>query len=84
MRRLDVLALVLVYFFIREGGRQEGKRLDWTGFIALSIAITCMQLVLDPTRFDTLLLENLYGDIISDLAAQLVGGLGFAASGNIA
>jgi isocitrate dehydrogenase (NAD+) len=35
----------------------------------------CMQLVLDPTRFDMLLLENLYGDIVSDLCAGLVGGL---------
>jgi len=36
----------------------------------------CMQLITRPERFDTLLLENLYGDIISDLAAGLVGGLG--------
>ena len=36
----------------------------------------CMQLVLDPTQFDVLLLENLYGDIVSDLCAGLVGGLG--------
>jgi isocitrate dehydrogenase (NAD+) len=35
-----------------------------------------MQLVTDPTRFDVLLLENLYGDIMSDLCAGLVGGLG--------
>ena len=37
---------------------------------------TCMQLVLRPEQFDILLLENLYGDIVSDLAAGLVGGLG--------
>jgi isocitrate dehydrogenase (NAD+) len=43
----------------------------------------CMQLVLDPTRFDTLLLENLYGDIISDLCAGFVGGLGMAPGANI-
>jgi isocitrate dehydrogenase (NAD+) len=43
----------------------------------------CMQLVLDPTRFDTLLLENLYGDIISDLCAGLIGGLGVAPGANI-
>ena len=43
----------------------------------------CMQLVLDPTRFDTLLLENLYGDIVSDLCAGLVGGLGLAQGANI-
>ncbi len=43
----------------------------------------CMKLVMDPTRFDVLVTENLYGDIISDLCAGLVGGLGFAPSANI-
>lgn len=42
-----------------------------------------MQMVLRPERFDVVLTENLYGDILSDLAAGLVGGLGFAPSGNI-
>jgi isocitrate dehydrogenase (NAD+) len=43
----------------------------------------CMQLVMNPTQFDILLLENLYGDIVSDLAAGLVGGLGVVAGANI-
>jgi isocitrate dehydrogenase (NAD+) len=43
----------------------------------------CMQLVLNPHQFDMLLMENLYGDIVSDLAAGLVGGLGVVPSGNI-
>lgn len=43
----------------------------------------CMQLVMNPQQFDVLLLTNLYGDIISDLAAGLVGGLGVVPSGNI-
>ena len=43
----------------------------------------CMQIVLDPYQFDMLLLTNLYGDIMSDLAAGLVGGLGVVPSGNI-
>ncbi|MBI1738239.1 MAG: isocitrate dehydrogenase (NAD(+)) [Acidobacteria bacterium] len=43
----------------------------------------CMQLVMNPHQFDVLLLTNLYGDIISDLAAGLVGGLGVVPSGNI-
>jgi isocitrate dehydrogenase (NAD+) len=43
----------------------------------------CMQMVLNPNQFDMLLLTNLYGDIMSDLAAGLVGGLGFAPSGNM-
>jgi isocitrate dehydrogenase (NAD+) len=43
----------------------------------------CMQIVLDPSQFDVLLLPNLYGDVMSDLAAGLVGGLGIVPSGNI-
>jgi isocitrate dehydrogenase (NAD+) len=43
----------------------------------------CMQLVMNPTQFDILLLENLYGDIVSDLTAGLVGGLGVVAGANI-
>jgi len=43
----------------------------------------CMQLVLKPEQFDVLLLENLYGDIVSDLAAGLVGGLGVVAGANL-
>ncbi len=43
----------------------------------------CMQLVMDPNQFDILLLENLYGDIVSDLTAGLVGGLGVVAGANI-
>jgi len=43
----------------------------------------CMRLVMNPEVFDVLLLENLYGDIVSDLAAGLVGGLGVVAGANI-
>ncbi len=43
----------------------------------------CMQLVRNPQRFDTLVLPNLYGDIVSDLCAGLVGGLGLAPGANI-
>lgn len=43
----------------------------------------CMQLVMDPSQFDVLLLPNLYGDIVSDLCAGLVGGLGLAPSANL-
>ncbi|HTV60458.1 MAG TPA: isocitrate dehydrogenase (NAD(+)) [Verrucomicrobiae bacterium] len=49
----------------------------------LIIDNACMQMVLDPHQFDVLLLTNLYGDIMSDLAAGLVGGLGVVPSGNI-
>ena len=43
----------------------------------------CMRLIQDPTRFDMLLLENLYGDVMSDLCAGLVGGLGVVPGANI-
>ena len=43
----------------------------------------CLQLVLDPLKLDVLLLENLYGDIVSDLAAGLVGGLGVVPGANL-
>ena len=43
----------------------------------------CMQMVIDPLQFDMLLLPNLYGDVMSDLAAGLVGGLGVVPSANI-
>lgn len=43
----------------------------------------CMQLVTNPERFDVMVLPNLYGDIVSDLCAGLVGGLGVAPGGNI-
>jgi isocitrate dehydrogenase (NAD+) len=43
---------------------------------------TCMQLVMNPYQYDLLLMENLYGDIISDLCAAFVGGLGFVPGAN--
>jgi isocitrate dehydrogenase (NAD+) len=52
-------------------------------FNDLIVDNACLQLVLDPTRLDVLLLENLYGDIVSDLAAGLVGGLGVVPGANL-
>jgi isocitrate dehydrogenase (NAD+) len=43
---------------------------------------TCMQLVMNPYQYDLLVMENLYGDIISDLCAAFVGGLGFVPGAN--
>lgn len=43
----------------------------------------CMQLVQNPSKFDVLVLPNLYGDIVSDLTAGLIGGLGVAQGANI-
>ena len=49
----------------------------------LIIDAGCMHIVQDPTRFDVLLMENLYGDLMSDLCAGLVGGLGVVPGSNI-
>ncbi len=49
----------------------------------MSIDACAMQLVLEPRRFDVLLMENLYGDILSDLCSGLVGGLGVVPGANI-
>jgi isocitrate/isopropylmalate dehydrogenase len=48
-----------------------------------NIDAICMWLLKDPFNYDVLVAPNLYGDIISDLCAQMVGGLGFGCSGNI-
>ena len=52
-------------------------------FESMIVDAGCMRLVQDPTRFDVLLLENLYGDVVSDLCAGLVGGLGVTPGANI-
>jgi isocitrate dehydrogenase (NAD+) len=59
---------------------EKYKEIDYKEMI---VDNACMQMVLDPQQFDMLLLPNLYGDVMSDLAAGLVGGLGVVPSGNI-
>jgi isocitrate dehydrogenase (NAD+) len=49
----------------------------------LIVDATCMKLVMDPHQFDVIVTTNLFGDIISDLCAGLVGGLGLAPGANI-
>jgi 3-isopropylmalate dehydrogenase len=50
---------------------------------AMYVDAACMWMVQRPEQFDTIVTTNLFGDIITDLGAALVGGLGIAASGNI-
>lgn len=52
-------------------------------FQELPVDTLCMRLALDPTKFDVLVMENLFGDVISDLCAGLVGGLGLVPGANI-
>jgi isocitrate dehydrogenase (NAD+) len=64
-------------------GRIEAERHPDVWFEDMEIDQLSMRLVRDPERFDVLLLPNLYGDILSDLCAGLVGGLGLAAGANL-
>ena len=65
---------------MRARGGQEFPNIAYDELI---VDAACMQLVMRPEPFDVLLLENLYGDIVSDLCAGLVGGLGVVPGANI-
>jgi len=52
-------------------------------FEEATLDTTCLRMVRDPSHYDVLVMPNLYGDIISDLCAGLIGGLGLTPSGNI-
>lgn len=63
--------------------RRAAKEFPEIQYNEIIVDNLCMQLVRDPCQFDVLLLENLYGDIVSDLCAGLVGGLGVVPAANI-
>jgi len=63
--------------------RQVARRYPDIAYEEMIVDNACMQLVLRPRQFDVLLLENLYGDIVSDLCAGLVGGLGVVPGANL-
>jgi isocitrate dehydrogenase (NAD+) len=67
----------------RSIGRVEAEARPEVAFEDVEIDQLSMRLVRDPSAFDVLLLPNLYGDIVSDLCAGLVGGLGLAAGANL-
>jgi 3-isopropylmalate dehydrogenase len=62
----------------REVAAEAGLELSYA-----HVDAACLWLVDDPKRFDVIVTDNLFGDIISDLGAALTGGLGYAASGNL-
>jgi isocitrate/isopropylmalate dehydrogenase len=66
-----------------ETARDVAKGYPDIKFWDANVDAICMWLLKNPRDYDVLVAENLFGDIVSDLAAQLVGGLGFACSGNI-
>jgi isocitrate dehydrogenase (NAD+) len=69
--------------FMRCARAVHDREVSEIGYQEMIIDAGCMALVQDPTRFDLLLLENLYGDVLSDLCAGLVGGLGVVPGANI-
>jgi len=69
--------------FIRKAKEVHDAEFPSIGYRELIIDAGCMRLVQDPSAFDMLLLENLYGDVVSDLCAGLVGGLGVVPGANI-
>lgn len=69
--------------FILDIAREMAKEYPEVEFREANVDAMAMWLVKNPQDYDVLVAENLFGDIISDLSAQLVGGLGFACSGNI-
>jgi 3-isopropylmalate dehydrogenase len=62
----------------QEVAAEQGIKLDYS-----HVDAACLYMVSDPGRFDVIVTDNLFGDIITDLAAALTGGLGLAASGNL-
>jgi len=69
--------------FLRCARRVHAEEYPNIEYQELIIDAGCMKLVQDPPQFDLLLLENLYGDVVSDLAAGLVGGLGVVPGANV-
>lgn len=63
--------------------REVAKEYPTIEFQEMIVDNACMQLVMDPHQFDVIVTTNLFGDIISDLCAGLVGGLGLAPGSNI-
>ncbi len=66
-----------------EVAQEIAKEYPEIEFNTLIVDNTCMQLVMNPSQFDVIVTTNLFGDIISDLCAGLVGGLGMAPGANI-
>jgi len=69
--------------FLRLARRVHEEEYPEIGLDTLIIDAGCMKLVQDPAQFSVLLMENLYGDVVSDLCAGLVGGLGVVPGANL-
>ena len=69
-------------FLSTETARAVADDYPFLEFEEMHVDSLCLQLALDPTRYDVLVMENLFGDVISDLCAGLVGGLGLVPGAN--
>lgn len=63
--------------------RDAAKAFPQIQFEERYLDTVCLNMVQDPSKYDVLVMPNLYGDILSDMCAGLVGGLGLTPSGNI-
>ena len=79
--KVDVMRLSDGLFL--DAARAVAEAYPFIEFEERRIDNLCMELALDPSRFDVLVMENLFGDVISDLCAGLVGGLGLVPGANI-
>lgn len=70
---------------VKEMAKKYKSKLDEAGIVFEEINMTtlCLNIGINPGKFDLLVLPNLYGDIISDSCAGLIGGLGLTPSGNV-
>lgn len=66
-----------------ECAREVADEFPFISFDEKPIDNVCLEIVVDPGRYDVLVMENLFGDVISDLAAGLVGGLGVVPGANL-
>ncbi|MCU0705256.1 MAG: isocitrate/isopropylmalate dehydrogenase family protein [Fimbriiglobus sp.] len=79
--KADVMRLTDGLFL--ECAREVADDFPFIAFEEKSIDNVCLELALDPTKYDVLVMENLFGDVISDLCAGLVGGLGVVPGANL-
>ncbi len=83
MHKANIMKMTDGMFIRCARGVHESEGFTDIEYDEVIIDAGCMKLVQDPTQFDVLLLENLYGDVLSDLCAGFVGGLGVIPGANI-
>jgi len=82
-RALDSLALAALLWPACSRAKPRAEKYPKIKYEEMIIDSAVMHLIKDPSQFDVMVMPNLYGDIISDLCAGLIGGLGLTPSGNI-